>query len=64
MQAATIGMRKRMAVSTRACGICSGELRDFGAVVSASEEVRGEPIVVPVEIVRGEVVGDLIRAEK
>ncbi|CAL5224408.1 g7090 [Coccomyxa viridis] len=38
--AATIGMRKRMAVSTRACGICSGELRDFGSVVSASEEVR------------------------
>ena len=40
MQAATIGMRKRMAVSTRACGICSGELRDFGAVVSASEEAQ------------------------
>ena len=38
IQAATIGMRKRMAVSTRACGICSGELRDFGTVVSASEE--------------------------
>ena len=29
-----------MAVSTRACGICSGELRDFGAVVSASEEAQ------------------------
>ena len=40
IQAATIGMRKRMAVSTRACGICSGELRDFGTVVSASEEAR------------------------
>ena len=40
MQAATIGMRKRMAVSTRACGICSGELRDFGTVVSASEEAQ------------------------
>ena len=38
IQAATIGMRKRMAVSTRACGICSGELLDFGTVVSASEE--------------------------
>lgn len=40
-QAATIGMRKRMAVSTRACGICSGELKDFGAVASASEEAAG-----------------------
>ena len=29
-----------MAVSTRACGICSGELRDFGTVVSASEEAQ------------------------
>ena len=44
LQAATIGMRKRMAVSTRACGICSGELRDFGAIASASEDAQaGQP---------------------
>ena len=44
LQAATLGMRKRMAVSTRACGICSGELCDFGKIASASEEAQaGQP---------------------
>ena len=37
-------MRKRMAVSARACGICSGELCDFGAIAIASEEAQaGQP---------------------
>jgi len=43
-QASTIGMRKRMAVSTRACGICSGELHDFGTVVNASKEAQGDQV--------------------
>ena len=45
-QAAMIGMRRQMAVSVRACGVCGGELGDFGAhisnpVVNAGEVAAG-----------------------
>jgi len=41
VQASLIGMQRRMAVSTRSCGICGDSLMDFGAVVSAREEAAG-----------------------
>lgn len=41
MQASLIGMRRQMAVSVRSCGICGGDLQDFGAVVSAREAAAG-----------------------
>ena len=41
MQASLIGMQRQMAVSVRSCGICGGDLEDFGAVVSARDAAAG-----------------------
>ncbi|KAK9917064.1 hypothetical protein WJX75_000479 [Coccomyxa subellipsoidea] len=39
--ASLIGMQRQMAVSVRSCGICGGDLEDFGAVVSARDAAAG-----------------------
>ena len=41
VQASLIGMQRQMAVSVRSCGICGGDLEDFGAVVSARDAAAG-----------------------
>ncbi len=43
VQAAMIGMQRRMAVSVRSCGICGEDLADFGMVASAADEATGQP---------------------
>jgi hypothetical protein len=47
-QAAMVGMRRQMAVSVRACGICGGELGDFGAHIGNGTVVHAGDVAAGV----------------